>query len=203
VGDVERGPSLEGLIGAGEGPPQQGAEPVLGVARDPQPPPCPPLVGDAVGRVGPQELATLGPEQARVVGGLGGVAAEQAMAPEAVEVAGAGARRLRPGWDLLLGARELERPELGKQPREGRLVVARGVEVGEPREQLGQRGVVVARRVTLPVVDEQDPLGPLFVDVDEGDRESLEAELAGGEQDVVSGEDLARSAVATIGLNWP
>src|SRR5918911_1951191 len=114
------------------------------------------------------------------------------MLAEGVEFARPGLGSSRQGRRLLSLARFRELVEqLGK--------VGVGVpgprQVGERGQQRSERLWVVASEIARPVVDRDDALGLLVIDVDKGDREPLEAELAGGQEDVVPREYLARSPV--------
>jgi hypothetical protein len=120
---------------------------------------------------------------------------------EAQQVAGAGLGLGRQGRRLVLADR------LGRQLVEQRcevvLVIARALEVAELLEQVDELLGVVAGEVVGAVVDEQDAPGLLVVDVDEGDGDLPPAELASGEQRVVSRQDLPGAAATTIGRYWP
>ena len=128
-------------------------------------------------------------EEADVALGGAGVGAQEAVRAEEDELARPGLGRCGKGRWLVVSERR--RRELVEQVGEGGFVVAGSLEAAELLEQLEQRLVVVVGAVARAVVDEQDPLGLLCVGVDEGGGDLGPAEVAGGPQRVVSGQDLA------------
>jgi hypothetical protein len=90
VGDVEGGARLEHPVDRTEGPLEQLGETLGLVVSEAQAGGGLALVGDAVGRVGPQALGSPLSQQARVALGVAGVGAQEAMLAEAQEVAGTG-----------------------------------------------------------------------------------------------------------------
>jgi hypothetical protein len=120
---------------------------------------------------------------------MAGVVAQQPMASQREEVAGLGLGLGGERCELLLVERLW--PQLIKQLVQRALVVAGALELWQLLQKLGQKLAVVAGQVVGAVVDQDDALGLLVVYVDVRDRQLLPAQLAGGQERVVAGQNLA------------
>src|SRR5215211_829270 len=137
VADIKWRPLPKRRINAGKRLAEKLAHPIPGIARDPKPGRRLSPIGNTERRIRPEQIGALVSEQGPVGGSLAGIAAEQAMGPELVEIAPPRRGCRRKGRGIVLAP--LGPPQLCEQGVEVVFIVACARELGKLLKELRKR----------------------------------------------------------------